>query len=185
MEPCPWFDVLLREVRNKIAMEFLDFVSLVALSLTSWRTLRDTQLVRGLRMAAPLHPERMPRLSHGMDDNPALYPVYALGLRHLGYFKSYVRHVPMAIADAAKYQDVEAMKWLAASFHDEVENTEWEPIIGRHMYGGWFEAIHLILEHIRPVLNRMRMRGWMTARNGGQAGEKCREKVLAYDLLIG
>jgi hypothetical protein len=155
-----WWDVLLPELRHVIYFEWLDFISLVATALSCKRAMRDTQLARGIRMAHPEHPERLPRLPE--DEHTPCWPygIYRRGIQHAGYAREAMKKrgmcayahieaefVSISVIHAIKEKDEACVLWLLASFcHIDLDSDGsycWSAFIADRLWCGDAEQLHL------------------------------------------
>ncbi len=134
-----WWD-LFTEHRRAICYIHLDFISLIALAVTCTRALADTQWARGMRMAHPTAPERIPRATkeEKFAKAPVSRSVYHLwryrGLRHKGYLWDWMTSVcamsvfdiptfnalAATLADSLLCRDQSGFDWFCDAFRSEL-----------------------------------------------------------------
>lgn len=173
-----WWD-LLPEHRLVIGQDLLDFISLVALAITCKRTLADTQLARGWRMANPERPERMPRVPREFID------AVEAGIDHPGYLISVAerdaKRNRLPFAEYARALNHQLLDWdiktsglvMLRKIHKACPEwlIDWDPIIMELVQRNDRVMLATLYQEDRPTLS-------MTTRDRYKRQMEC----MAYAL---
>jgi hypothetical protein len=146
--------------------------------------MEETVLARGLRMAHPRHPERLPRLTRVPIRRPVcrLYHHYKIdGVRHMGLMRAHYdleddfpAAYDFALSVAARERDADAVSWFMQS-HRRDTTFGWEREVELAVIAGDHKWLDIILTQIKPRLVPV---SWIMPGRADQ--QDCLSTVMAY-----